>query len=231
MTCDHCGYNCNMKGKHGEFETICKAIAFARDNFGNESISIGGGEPTMHPDFFKILDYCLNEFDYVWLATNGNFTDKMWRLSNIINNCDYESFDDYCTCETDEERDNCDCYPKGVIYQENKLTVALSLDPWHNPIDERLKNHWIKQSSQHKHSGFEIRDVSRNISANGRGKNLTDKKGCLCSDIVCKPDGKLKLCGCNNAPKIGDICNGISEKWSDYMLTDDYSNYNCFNKY
>ena len=70
MTCSHCCYSCNKNGKHADFNTIIDAIAFARDC--DESISIGGGEPTLHPDFFRILKHCIEEpfIDKVILGVN-----------------------------------------------------------------------------------------------------------------------------------------------------------------
>jgi hypothetical protein len=56
------------------FPTFKKAIALAND-FG-EQISIGGGEPTIHPKFMEFLGYAIvyNRNYLVWLATNGKIT-------------------------------------------------------------------------------------------------------------------------------------------------------------
>ena len=56
-----------------------------------KEISLTGGEPTLHPDFFGILDYIRNYFPktHITLLTNGrsfyyrNFTKKLWRYKNI----------------------------------------------------------------------------------------------------------------------------------------------------
>ena len=197
------------------------------------SIEIGGGEPTLHPRFFDILDICLDNFDSVWLATNGSQTDKMFRLANIIDGIDYESFDDYCTCETDEEKDNCYYEPEGIIYQEDKLSVALSQDCFHDPIDPRVVNLWRKRANIHKYSHFEIRNVSHSVIAEGRAKRTGSgwEEGCVCSDLLIRPDGKIKLCGCAKSPVIGDVWSGIKDKWEKVIQENEgYQDERCYKR-
>lgn len=243
--CAHCCYSCTMRGKHGDYHTILDAISFARSR-DDSTISIGGGEPTLHPDFFKILKHCVEDFCYVWLATNGSQTKAMRRLCNIIEGCDFESFDreDYCSCEcacvTEEEKDNCRCFderycePIGLIYQENKLSVALSQDCFHDPIDPWVVRTWASKAQRHSYSHYEIRDVTRShsgVAAVGRAKKTGagSSDHCVCSNIFIRPDGKIKLCGCARSPIIGDVWEGITEKWEDVINNDDgYRDINCY---
>lgn len=234
MDCPHCCYSCTMRGKHMNWSTVVDAISFIRNNNEDEQITIGGGEPTLHPRFFDILKICLEDFDYVWMATNGSQTKTMWRLANIINQCDYESFEreDYCSCDEDEE--NCYCEPHDLIYQENKLTVALSQDYFHSDINETMVDYWEKRARQHRHSGFEIRNVTINpdgIAAQGRAKSTGSGWGehCVCPDFIIKPNGNIKLCGCEKSPKIGDIWNGISDYWTKKMQNSEkYQDERCY---
>ncbi len=222
MSCGHCCYSCSMRGKHADYWTVMDGIAFAH-SWGSDCISIGGGEPTLHPRFFDILKRCLEDFDYVWMATNGSQTATMHRLANIINGEDYPEYD--CTCEEDDpdeyENYGCLCHEKHddeMIFQEDKLHVELSLDPWHDPIDERIENLWTGRANQHRGSSFGIRNVSQSRQgaiAQGRAKKNGEgwAEGCVCSDIIIKPDGELRLCGCTRSPVIGDVLSGISEEW------------------
>jgi len=210
MTCDHCCYSCNKNGKHGDYNTILDAIAFAREH-DDYTICIGGGEPTLHPRFFDILRHTLNDFEYVWMATNGSRTNVMFRLRDIIDGEDYDN-------------DN-------PIYQENKLCVALSQDYFHTPIDHRIVALWKRRAAA-KHTGYEIRDVSDQVKGQGRAKrNGYDGKGCVCSDIIIKPDGKLKACGCTKAPVIGDVWSGITQEYQDILYSDDYRDSNCWTEW
>ena len=227
--CGHCAFSCNMKGKHAEYNTVIDMIAYARDN-GEESITLGGGEPTLHPRFFDILEYSLRNFENVFFVTNGSQTEKMFRIANIIDDCDFESSCFKCTCDKETlEHDGCQCdHP--YIYADGKLSVDLSLDPFHNPIDNRIKDLWKKRSSQHTRSNFHIRDTSDHISGQGRAKkNGYDFTHCICSNIILKPDGKIRLCGCTRSPVIGDIWEGIDQKWQDVIYENEgYQNSNCY---
>lgn len=232
MKCSHCCYSCTMKGKHGNLATIRKAIYFAA-SIDDETISIGGGEPTIHPDFFEILKLCLQEFNYVWLATNGSQTDAMFRLADIIDGNDYPE----CDCTEDEIEDyGCLCYEKyedEIIYQEDKLSVALSQDYFHDEIDQRIVDLWTNRSKING-SHFEIRDVTQSnsgIIAEGRARKTGsgwNEDDCVCSDLFIRPDGKIKLCGCLKSPVIGDIWDGIDEKWKDVVYNnDDFNDTRC----
>ncbi len=139
----------------------------------------------------------------------------MYRLARIIDGYDFESFE--CECEAsdeDSEYEDC-CCDHPIIYQEDKLAVALSTDYFHDPIDNNIRKLW-ERNSKSGHN-YELRDVT--IQNDGiAGQERAKKNGytgsyCVCSDIIIKPDGKLRLCGCNNSPVIGDVSSGITEEW------------------
>ena len=52
--CNHCYQGSSKKGKHADFETIRNFVYDARW-LGVFELAIGGGEPTVHPQFLKIL--------------------------------------------------------------------------------------------------------------------------------------------------------------------------------
>jgi MoaA/NifB/PqqE/SkfB family radical SAM enzyme len=223
-----------MRGKHGDLNTIRDAIYFITQ-WDTETVSIGGGEPTLHPDFFEILKLCLSEFDYVWMATNGSKTDIMYRLSSIIDGHDEPDID--CDCTEQELEDNgCLCYEKHgheFIWNEDKLSVALSQDCFHDPINHRIVELWSNRAKQ-QYSHYEIRNVNNSnsgIIAEGRAKKTGsgwNEDDCVCADIFIRPDGKIKLCGCRKSPIIGDIRNGIEPKWEDVICNDeDYQDSRC----
>ena len=225
MTCKHCGFNCTKYGRHGNFNTIIDAIDFISD-YGGDILTLGGGEPTLHPKFFDILKYSMDNFDQVWFATNGSNTKAMYRLFDIIHNEDYEE----CDC-TEEDKENGYClHYLDIDNTEDKLFVDLSLDPFHDPIDPNIIKLWKKFSKDH--HNFNVRNTYKNgnLFKNGRAKinNIGTKEDCFCNCIIIKPTGKLKLCGCDNAPYIGDIYNGIEKKWEwIFEDTDDI----CYNNY
>jgi organic radical activating enzyme len=234
MKCAHCCYSCGRNGKHMEYGTVIDAEAFIRDR--DEMITIGGGEPTLHPRFFDILQHCLNDFDYVWMATNGSQTNSMYRLADIIDGCDTGDIQDGNPYDRDEEEE---AYYEwqdehaNPIYQEGKLTVALSQDCFHDHIDQRIVDRWTKAAIQHKRTGYEIRNVTQShdgVSAQGRAKRTGSGWGehCVCSDMIIIPGGKIKMCGCGGAPVVGDVWRGIDEKWQGLMEGDKFRNTGCW---
>ena len=238
MKCSHCCYSCGKNGKHADYNTVIDMIRYARER--DEFVTIGGGEPTLHPRFFDILKHCLEDFDYVWMATNGSQTDSMYRLANIIDGEDYPE----CDCQEQYTKEElieytgdeygCLCHEKmtdDTIYQEDKLSVALSQDCFHDDIDEKVRSLWLRRANVHQSSHFEIRDVSHHVVAEGRAKRTGSgwEEGCVCSDMVIRPDGKIKLCGCTRSPIIGDIWSGIEEKWDDIIYNnDDFNDERCY---
>lgn len=168
MQCPHCCFSCNNKGKHANYNVVLDAIRYASKH-DDCAISIGGGEPTLHPRFFDILRNCLENFDYVWMATNGSQTKVMLRLAAIIEGEDYGE----CNC-TEENWDYCTCHDTG-IHQDNKLTVALSQDCFHSPINQRIVDLWTRYASRNNNSGYSILNSTKNnygdgIVAQGRAK-------------------------------------------------------------
>lgn len=229
MKCAHCCFSCTSRGKHGDTRAILDALRFATQY--TETITLGGGEPTLHPDFFQILEHALSEFDYVWLATNGSQTETMFRLARIMDDCDEDSFaqEDYCTCSSDD----CECEIP-YIRAYSKLSVDLSQDPFHDPIDERVVTLWRKRANQHAPSTFHIRDTSQHLIHQGRARKLSDyyetRKDCMCSDRFITPTGDIKPCGCTNAPVIGNVIQGFTDEGQKLMYENEgYQDNQCWN--
>ena len=231
MNCSHCCYSCSMRGKHGDLGVILRGIEFAY-TYDDSHIVIGGGEPTLHPDFFIILKKCLVLFDSVWMATNGSQTAVMHRLARIINGCDYETFK--CECEASEKDSgywDCNCN-HDIISQEDKLTVAVSNDYFHDPINETIMETWRKRSKT-TYNGYELRNVTEQndgIAGQGRAKKMGyGGKRCVCSDYILKPDGTIRMCGCTRSPVVGDVWGGVEIEWEKEMNgSDGYAGTRCY---
>lgn len=208
MSCRHCCYACGPKGKHMSQKVWDAALKITSEDV--ENISIGGGEPTLHPRFWNYLIDAIATFDYVWLATNGSQTTTALKLAQLA--------------------------AKGVI------GCDLSQDEYHDPIDPKVvaafwegqrKNDAKRFSygSNEKLDGRGIRNVTRSVT--GDPPHLSpfrdpedggSSDNCPCDTIVIKPDGKIRFCGCRNAPVIGDVFNGWSK-------SEDAMEYDCWNHY
>ena len=210
-----------------DFQTVAlDAINFCADY--DEMISIGGGEPTLHPRFFDILKKCMDTFDYVWLATNGSQTAAMYRLARIMDEEDYPE-------DVDPEDEMAYDMAMGKsIFPKRKghLAVDLSQDYFHDPIDQKIIDLWTRRAKKINNgidrgfTGFAIRDVTRSVdgvSAVGRAAHTGSGWGkhCVCEDRVIMTSGKIRLCGCLRAPIIGDVWHGINSHWKEALQNDE----------
>lgn len=80
--CEHCMQCSNPDGKHMDELTFKNALRFARF-LKTEAIIISGGEPTLHPDFFRFcqyLDQYISDYKLVMgfcITSNGSWFPKM----------------------------------------------------------------------------------------------------------------------------------------------------------
>ena len=87
-----------------------------------EFVALGGGEPTIHPHFFKLLDYASEKLpsEYLWMATNGKAKRKAKKL--LYN-----------------------------YVMEGKIHVELSQDEFHEPIDDEIISLFTSLSKQNEY--------------------------------------------------------------------------------
>lgn len=81
--CDYCSTNASEDGEHLSFDSIRNFLERYKDEqilVKADRINISGGEPLAHPEFYKILKYCKQITDNVWVYTNA--------LDKIIYNTD-----------------------------------------------------------------------------------------------------------------------------------------------
>lgn len=197
MSCAHCCMSCgkNYKGQHMDEYTFQKSLDFLKEY--SEYITLGGGEPTLHPKFqdFLIRSIAYTQMYNIDLApliiTNGSKTDiSLWMLYNM----------------NGHERDFWDIAQNyGIIYQEgNYFDVELSQDRHHDKsiVDDRVIDAFTHFN--------QIRNVDGNEIKTGHWRgNYGRENVCTCPTWQIKPDGKIFLCGCDNSPCIGDIFRGL----------------------
>lgn len=191
------------------------------EELGEEYISFGGGEPTIHPEFFPFLRTAMIRYDFsVWLASNGSMKDVMLRLARIMHDEDYESFE----YEMDDDGNEIWSYDKEqqIISptRENQLSVDLSTDYWHDydMVDHVVRDMWEREAGRHGYSSFSLRDVSRNGAIRaGRAEETgvySVEGKCVCADLIIEPDGAIRACGCSDAPQFGTVFNPeIPDYW------------------
>lgn len=190
----------------------------------DDTLTFGGGEPTLHPRFWDILRSALWTFDYVWFASNGSKRKTMMRLAAILDN----GYDEFCP-EDDEPIQ---------LSREDQLTVALSTDHFHNRdmVNDEVWDHWHRRAGlgYRGATGYELRNVTQQMDgvagvgrAKKTGSGWADR--CVCSDNIIRPDGSIKLCGCPSSPIIGSVRMGITDEWQKKMLRlERYQDTKCY---
>lgn len=189
MSCEHCCSNCTAEGQDMSYETWVKALAFVLD-WGGEAISLGGGEPTLHPLFWQILGESIANIDYVWLATNGSITNTALALAKMAQKGVIG-----CDLSQDSYHDPID--PK-VLKAFTRETKSSGIDTFYVPTpadDQRA-----------------IRNVEgREMCAGRCDWGVID---CVCEDMIIMPDGTIKACGCDDAPTFGTVFEPrIPDEW------------------
>lgn len=187
MACAHC---CVSSSKYIKGKTMSRGIAEALIdlcfNFG-QTLALGGGEPTLHPEFFEILDYSLSGDDsenYVWLATNGKQTKKTKKLLRI-----------YWGFEAEAE----------VTGDLSRLSIELSRDEYHEEISPEIIRYFENIGEPTRFGNTAIRNgASREVSDAGFAKEnmIATTSDCCCSTLMFMADGRIKFCGCDDAPVI-----------------------------
>jgi hypothetical protein len=143
-------------------------------------IAIGGGEPTLHPRFWKMLRRAMYLEEHViasgippFVATNGSQTKTALKLARMT--------------------------------EEGQINAVLSLDEWHDPIDPRVVQAFqrLRRVGTYVngiHSPLEgVRSntrISPHGSALATGCYTEPLDTCCCSDMLVYPDGKIFGCGC-----------------------------------
>jgi len=80
LQCEHCMFSCGPRGKHATLEVIKQACKIAKDN--HSHLFMGGGEPTIHPQFWEVFGlFC--EANAPW--SNDTGMPPVGLVSNGIN--------------------------------------------------------------------------------------------------------------------------------------------------
>ena len=192
MTCAHCGMNCTHEGEDMTLETLKKVLNLGLDN----TYIIGGGEPTIHPDFWQMFGLILGHSDmYTWMATNGSMTGIAIALSGLAKGSD-------------------------------RLGVALSQDSYHDPINWSVVEAFERDGNEIRNvTGIEVKsgrcdwgDESRCICDELFVKPNGDIHMCGCLD-------SLKIGDCDEGiyPGYSHIPGGIChQEYEDEQKDSDY---------
>jgi hypothetical protein len=166
-----------VKGQDMDREIFVKAIVLA-EQYG-ASVTIGGGEPTLHPLLFDFLGIALaSDFECKpHVITNGKLKAPALKLARMA--------------------------------RANVIGAELSIDQYHERIDPRVQTAFTRDdrhSLQHDYNDLRgIRTVER-ISHMGRAADneISTDKNCACDALFAAPNGTLWACA-HKLEQFGDV--------------------------
>jgi len=178
MHCAHCCFSCTVEGEDMTRATWQEAIDLAVDR--GDHISLGGGEPTLHPDFWEILGQCMGQSDEaLWLATNGSQTRTAIALAALAR--------------------------RGILGVA--LSLDDFHDPIDPEVVEAFSDglHRVRASDDRRPPDLrEIRGSGQRLVPQGRARQLVGDKRykfrprseCACDGLHVDPGGRIWSCGC-----------------------------------
>lgn len=191
MLCDHCCTNSTAKGEDMSIQTFKNALK----HDWSECVALGGGEPTIHPQFWEFIGIALGHFDHVWLATNGKKTDIALTLANLARKG-----------------------VLGVALSQDEFHDRI------NPkvVDAFTKEHRSSHNDfiygRSDNDQREIRNTTAENDPYKTGRCDWGRDGCVCEDLVVLPSGDIQPCGCYEAKDyiIGNVNDpnwSLPENW------------------
>lgn len=177
MACEHCCYACLKTGADMPREVVVAALDLAA-RLGDEYVTIGGGEPTLHKHFWDYLGLTMSRIDpqegAIHVATNGTVEKSALQLARLAR--------------------------AGVIHAE------LSRTEWHLAQPVQPSARVVEAFTRTRRPAFErnasdfrgIREQTGRDGvpfAVGRAAEWGEP-GCCCDTLHVDPDGTLYACGC-----------------------------------
>jgi hypothetical protein len=189
-------FSCTEKGEDMSEGAFKKALELSAQ-IDDAALTIGGGEPTLHPQFWQFLGLALGQMRhyrelYIGIVTNGSQTDTALALA--------------------------------AIAAEGLISACLSQDQWHDPIDERVvrafKTDWNSRDGDKR----SIRTIE-SVQLKGRGKKLGHlahfNQDCDCQGLEIEPSGIIYSCNCRKE-RFGNVFNPqLPSDWS-YVSSEGY---------
>ena len=250
MSCEHCCFSCsknNPNAEHMTMRTLVRALRLTKhlehaverkrrtleqlDEYTDHledfdfGISLGGGEPTMHPQFWEIFGRCL---EYVgkndqrlWMKTNGSLRHIAVPLLQMGR--DNELF--YCELSADQFHEQVN----PMVY------MAAGLPSNYDPMTIRPGDrHYIGRiadcgsARENGWAGHTVESHSQHISTM-ENCGLDTPPQCCCEDMLIAPNGDVFICGCDGYHIDVEQPNGeTNNEWVDHKplgnVNEDWTN-------
>jgi len=190
MACDHCCFECSpRKGEHTNPQTVEDTLQFIHEQArcsGELYMTLGGGEPTLHPQFFEVLPRLLADRDiYLHIVTNGKNKARAMRFIDFQESYDYG----------------------------DRLIVRMSSDPYHDTPDYGVFSYY--RDKKRLNVANYISPIGRGKSSVfSQFRHPWRKEDvCPCEAFpFIDPSGRLFACGCKDLV-LGDVRGGFSREF------------------
>ena len=183
MHCAHCCYDCGPDGYDMDEDTFRKTIEFIKDlsltSGRRHNITIAGGEPTIHPQFEYFMKTLFREKPII--GADVDFRYKRLGRVQIFTNGKLRREAEFVK----------------MLARKQLAVVNLSLDEYHEPIDEDFVDQWKQLAATNDYFG--ISDNSKTLAPFGRAlKNhlWNTPWACLYDALFITPAGEIFSCGC-----------------------------------
>ncbi|KKN01190.1 hypothetical protein LCGC14_1130310 [marine sediment metagenome] len=180
MSCGHCIFNCYSHGHDMSLEIFEKALRCT-----GQHMTIGGGEPTVHPEFWEMLALTIaKRRKHSWLScigvvTNGKKTQDAKKLLGLA--------------------------------KDGKIYCRLAIDQYHEPIDPETITLFLDAQREYNDVSVVEHIEDQNLISSGRCN--WGREYCNENTMLIKSDGQIFQCICSDSPCIGDV-HGFSESLS-----------------
>jgi hypothetical protein len=146
-----------------------------------EAPSLGGGEPTIHPLFEKMLLEAIGVCDSdqrVFIVTNGKHKRRALVLAKLA--------------------------------KAEVVDARLSQDEWHEDIDPFVVQAFHGRYNDVSDNGRKYAlAYGRGAELYGLDPDGSDEEECACPEWVIQPNGRIFQCGCPDSPQIGHVDTGF----------------------
>jgi len=194
MKCPHCWLDATAEGEDMSWEIFKAAL-----KLNHWSFVLGGGEPTLHPEFSRFLDYALEALDQqgcIQVVTNGTQTQTAMELARLTR----------------------------LWKRDRYFQAALSYDAAHDldMVSAEVVEEFRRLDAL---SNAFIDDEGFYSPPYAQGRALLNydflKYECVLPEPVVWPRGEVTFCGCDKSPVIGHVLD------EDFDVDDDDEESSC----
>ena len=193
MSCEHCCYSATKDGEDMAIEMFKKILDKWHQEIdcGNGYVTLGGGEPTLHPKFWDFVELAW-KYGRPWMVTNGSNKKDALLIAELAKKGYLHGVLSLDKWHDPISREVIDAFTEGLTHQDHgRFKCMISTT---DPNDRR-----------------EIRTVILPYAGGRAVQFEVSTKSCPCPGFQFVPSGDIYPCGCDDAPIIGTVDSGVKD--------------------